>query len=311
MAKQNILTTEKYIKNVISRHGILFDYSKTEYIGSKYKIEVGCAQHGMYWVEAGSHYRKPVCPLCSRDQSNKNQRIMNADEYIIKANKVHNNYYKYPDLKYKNSRTKIDILCPNHGIFKQRTGVHLLGDGCPKCANEYRTNKQRMSIDEYLNRARRMHDDIYDYSNVVYTALSNKIEIICIKHGSFSQNAGSHINGSGCPVCDKGKTSSKSEKKWLDSKNIPEIYRNYPIKIKNNRTLYVDGYDPTTNTVYEFWGDFWHGNPRIFNQSDINTRTNISFGELYNNTLNKINILVKNGYKIIDIWEDEWKETII
>ena len=68
--------------------------------------------------------------------------------------------------------------------------------------------------------------------------------------------------------------SSKISNEWLDyiskSKNI-KLKREYKIKRTN---YYVDGYDKNNKTIYEFHGDYWHGNPNIYNPDQINNRTN-------------------------------------
>lgn len=66
-----------------------------------------------------------------------------------------------------------------------------------------------------------------------------------------------------------------------------------------------DGYDPTTNTLYEFYGDMWHGNPRKFSSND-KIFYGETYGELYRNTIERENILIKNGFNLIKIWEDEF-----
>lgn len=45
------------------------------------------------------------------------------------------------------------------------------------------------------------HGNEYDYSLVKYTATKEKIDIICKRHGVFSQTYSSHKRGSGCPDC--------------------------------------------------------------------------------------------------------------
>lgn len=99
------------------------------------------------------------------------------------------------------------------------------------------------------------------------------------------------------------------EKEWLDSIEVPLEYRQVQIKIANKWYL-VDAYDPNTNTVYEFYGDYWHGNPKIYNPYKINKKTNKTFIKLYKDTLEKEKILKQAGYKVISIWESDWKEVL-
>jgi hypothetical protein len=70
----------------------------------------------------------------------------------------------------------------------------------------------------------------------------------------------------------------------------------------------VDGYDPTTNTVYEFHGDFWHGNPDVFDSEDTNPVTNTNFGELHQRTVSRDQSIRDEGYNLVTIWESEFNK---
>lgn len=103
-------------------------------------------------------------------------------------------------------------------------------------------------------------------------------------------------------------TASFAETEWLDSLNIPMEWRQIKISV-GDTYFFVDAYDPATNTVYEFHGDFWHGNPKIFHPYKINKVAKKTFGKLYSATLKKENILKSAGYNIISIWEDDWNRS--
>lgn len=72
----------------------------------------------------------------------------------------------------------------------------------------------------------------------------------------------------------------------------------------------ADGYCAGTNTIYEFWGDFWHGNPSIHKPDDINPIAMKTFGELYKKTQLKRSKIVDIGYNLIEIWESDWHELV-
>jgi hypothetical protein len=99
------------------------------------------------------------------------------------------------------------------------------------------------------------------------------------------------------------------ETKWLDNMDNNSIIRQYFIKIKDSYYK-VDGYDPITNTIYEFYGDFWHGNPKIYNESEFNNVINKTFGELYKKTINRESFIKSHNYNLIFIWESEFKKNI-
>jgi len=64
-----------------------------------------------------------------------------------------------------------------------------------------------------------------------------------------------------------------------------------------------DGYCKETNTIYEFHGDFWHGNPNLFKSDDINQVNKKTFGELYNKTILREQKIKDLGYNLVVIWE--------
>lgn len=99
------------------------------------------------------------------------------------------------------SKSKIPIWCEAHReFFTQMAANHMsLGQGCPKCGDEIRRAK-RVKADPVAD-FRKVHGDTYDYSQMVYTNVQDKITIICREHGPFEQKPNSHLAGQGCPQC--------------------------------------------------------------------------------------------------------------
>src|SRR5690606_7850289 len=60
---------------------------------------------------------------------------------------VHNNTYIYPNIEneYRNEKSKISIICPTHGEFKQLLSNHIRGVGCPLCGNERKREYNRQN----------------------------------------------------------------------------------------------------------------------------------------------------------------------
>ncbi len=79
----------------------------------------------------------------------------------------------------------------------------------------------------------------------------------------------------------------------------------YIIKI-DKRTIKVDGYCKENNTVYEFYGDYWHGNPNVFDSCEINKTINKTYGELYDMTKKREEIIISCGYNLKTIWESDF-----
>jgi len=110
-----------------------------------------------------------------------------------------------------------------------------------------------------------------------------------------------------CTSCSNKRRTSYVANRWLDSINIPSNHREKVIKCYN-RSFVVDGYDPANNTVYEFLGDYWHGNPHhhVFSSNKLNGHNGKTFKKLYQDWLTKKKLLEDCGYKVVFIWESDF-----
>ncbi len=130
-------------------------------------------------------------------------RGLTTKEFIERAREVHGDRYDYSLVKYVNYRTKIKIICSQHGEFEQSPGDHYSqGSGCLACGRVATTNANTFDTSQFIERAREVHGDRYDYSLVKYVNTNTNIKIICSQHGEFTQRPDSHTSfGSGCPIC--------------------------------------------------------------------------------------------------------------
>jgi len=71
-------------------------------------------------------------------------------------------------------------------------------------------SEEKITSKEFIERAKRVHGDKYDYSKTEYVNAKTKVCIICPKHGEFWQLPHSHLSGSGCPICNRIKRSLES-----------------------------------------------------------------------------------------------------
>src|ERR1035437_381577 len=191
------LTTEEFINKARIVHGDKYDYSKTNYINKKTKIIITCPIHGDFEQIADYHRAGNRCQKCGKSIK------LTTKIFIEKANKIHNNRYDYSKVEYKNSNTKIIIICSEHGEFLQTPDSHLYGrQGCPKCGNIQKGLSKRKPLNEFIQKARIIHGNKYDYSNVKYVNNHIKINIICPEHGEFKQAPHNHTEQKqGCPKC--------------------------------------------------------------------------------------------------------------
>lgn len=142
---------------------------------------------------------------------------MDKEEFIERANKRHCGKYDYSKVEYINCKTKVCIICPEHGEFWQTPDNHYRGQGCPMCVGKKRWDTRgRLTTEDFIEKARKIHGDKYDYSKVTYVSARKKICIICPKHGEFWQTPDSHLNGNGCPECKKETLRTKKTTSFND-----------------------------------------------------------------------------------------------
>ncbi|MGZ8924248.1 MAG: DUF7487 domain-containing protein [Nitrososphaeraceae archaeon] len=68
----------------------------------------------------------------------------------------------------------------------------------------------------------------------------------------------------------------------------------------------ADGYCFETNTIYEFHGDYWHGNPKVYLSDEINESIGKTMGDLYKKTIAKENKIRELGYNLVVVWEEDF-----
>ena len=307
--EKNRLTKEIFVERANSIHNNFYNYDLFDYVQSTIKGIIKCSLHGEFKQSPNSHLLGHGCSKCAKQKTaeinrlDDSQKTKNKTLFVEQASAIHSNYYEYGSFQYINSATKGDILCPFHGIFKQSPNTHLKGHGCPKCGRRKSSINNRYTTEEFVVRANFVHENRYLYSDVIYITEHQNIIIECKIHGKFKQTPNNHIYGmQGCPKCSY--RISKPGTKWLDLLNVRE--REYTISLINGRTRKVDGYDPETNTAYEFHGDYWHGNPEVFDLDSMNERTKCSFRELYEKTLEHDKLIRESGYNLVILWEKDY-----
>lgn len=197
MTKNNNIIFIKKTKDI---HGDKYNYSKIKYINAKTKICIICPKHGEFWQTPSNHLSGKGCPICGKEKTVKTKRKSVLD-FVEKAKKIHNNKYYYSKVEYKNNKTKVCIICPQHGEFWQIPSSHLQGSGCPKCSIIKNSNSKRNNLSKFIYKAQKIHNGKYDYSKSVYTTYHSDLCIICPKHSEFWQSPATHLRGCGCPQC--------------------------------------------------------------------------------------------------------------
>ena len=243
-----------------------------------------------------------------------NQKTIN---FIKKAVEIHGDAYSYKlvDLSNIINHDPIFIICKKcNNCFESSYNRHIIKKaGCNPCSYKKRGEKRSKGTEEFIKESIKINGNDYDYSNVEYVNNHTKVTIICKIHGEFKQTPDAHIGKlkQGCPKCRKGIQCSRISIEWLEF--MSKIHNTY-IQHANNEGEYfvnikknVDGYSVENNTVYEFHGDFWHGNPKLYNLDTVNPKTETTYRELLNDTLKNENLILSLNYNLITIWENDWK----
>lgn len=194
------LTTEEFIERSKLIHGDKYDYSFSEYINCETKIKIICPTHGVFDQIPYTHFSGGGCVLCGY-KSQSNTKTKTTDDFIKESKNIHGNKYDYSFVEYISSQIKVKIVCYKHGIFYQAPDKHLCGQGCTKCGYDYMTSKSRCTKESFIDKAKKIHGNKYDYSLVDYKNNRYKIKIICKIHSEFNQAPHKHLNGQGCPKC--------------------------------------------------------------------------------------------------------------
>src|ERR1700722_1068457 len=295
---KNSKSLDLFIDEANNIHNNKYNYSEAVYLNNKIKVEINCPVHGLFEQAPDKHLVGQGCPVCGG--KNKSNTI----DFVTQSNIIHDNKYNYSETFYLKNKSKVKIICLTHGIFWQSPEKHLNGQGCPKCGRNIVAGKLAKLCENFIKQANLIHNFIYDYTICYYINSFKKVNIICNVHGIFSQSPSNHLSGNGCPKCVS--SISKLETQWLNSLNISEKFRQKYIKI-NNKNIIVDAFDPATNTIYEFYGDYWHGNPEKFAPNDLNKINKKTYGELYKNTMDREKLIKNAGYNIVSVWEKDFK----
>lgn len=203
---------------------------------------------------------------------------LTKNEFISKAIIAHINCaYDYSLVKYVNTDTKVKIICLKHGIFEQTPHNHMNGQNCKKCGYEIVTSKQKYDTSKFINKAKEIHGDKYDYSLVDFINSRIKVKIICKKHNYiFEQTPSNHIQGAGCRRCKSSYGEAKVELFLLKNEIKYEPQKKFD-ECKCKQSLPFDFYLPEFKILIEYNGKLHYFKPSEYfggEKSFIRTQTN-------------------------------------
>ncbi len=185
-----------FIKKAKAIHGDKYNYDGIEYKSSRTNIKINCPVHGDFFQTPGNHTHKTNpqgCPECG------GRTNWTLEKFIDKSKRIHNEKYSYGNVNFIDTNHKVIITCPIHGDFEQKPIKHLNGQGCPKCAPNFKG-----TTESFLAKAIEIHGEKYMYEKANYIGNHKKVIITCPIHGDFEQTPANHThksNPQGCPKC--------------------------------------------------------------------------------------------------------------
>jgi hypothetical protein len=290
-ANKRRLSQDDFIEQCKNVHGDYYDYSLVNYTKIKNNINIICPRHGKFEQTADDHKNGRGCVKCYRSKQSENNLKENTESFIDRLNsEFPNNDYDFSEVNYIHGKSKVIITCPIHGRFERKPNLILDSKKiCLGCSPK-KIASNRITTEEFIIRAIKIHGNKYDYSKVVYKSPKSKIIIICPEHGEFKQSAYNHINPinfRGCNEC--GKKYDKSENE------VSDFITTLGIDFEKNNRLILNGkeldiYIPSLNVAIEYNGLYWH--------SELHKDNNYH--------LDKTIECEKLGIQLIHIFEDEW-----
>ncbi len=202
-----------FIDDAKKIHSDKYNYDLVEYVNSYSKVEIKCNEcNNVFFQQPSQHILGRGCSICS-----KNKKLDTA-EFIFRSKQIHGNKYNYDLVKYINSQSKVQIKCNQcKNMFYQSAGDHMRGSGCYVCS----CNSRKTSIEDFICKAKKIHDDKYNYDLVEYVNKRTKVKIICNDcNNVFLQTPGSHLQGRGCPNCQIIKSKDSLESFIIKAKSV-------------------------------------------------------------------------------------------
>lgn len=176
-------------------HNNKYTYTNAVFKGVDYKITATCPMHGDWEILPTNHLAGNGCLKCHKESLPKTK-----EQFIADAKKMHGNKFDYSEINYKTTHNKIKLTCNTCGYsFNQNAKSHITGIGCPSCSQN-----QRYTTKEYIEKAKKVHNNYYSYEKAEYTTAHKSIKIMCPIHGEFTQQASTHLHGAGCFDCKPG-----------------------------------------------------------------------------------------------------------
>jgi hypothetical protein len=287
------LTNEEFVARAKDIHGEKYKYDRCKYEHSLKKVEIFCPRHGYFEIKPSNHINnRQGCWHCGNESTGAKQR--KPVDSVLKSilSKPNSDSYDFSLVKdFRNDRSEpVTVVCSVHGPY-ERTVRDILRSkyfGCKKC----KIADDTFTKEVFVEKSSQAHGNYYSYEKVNYTKSHDPVIVTCPRHGDFDVAPYIHINGGGfCPSCTNGVSSYEIElaeyiKKEALHLEIKTTYR------KMKGVWEIDILAESVGLAIEFDGLYWHSS--AFKKDNYH--------------LNKTNRVAEAGFRLLHIFEDEWRD---
>lgn len=246
------------------------------------------------------------CPYCSGQKACQDNCLSTVRPDLVSEWHPTKNGKLSPEDVTAGSNKKVWWLCSKGHRWRTSVRDRLTGTHCPYCVGKkvlpetcLATVNPELASEWHPTRNQISAAGVLPYSR-------RKVWWVCAEGHEWQSTVNNRSRGSSCPQCFGGPVSAASQR-WLDSLGVPAEHREVSIRLPGKkRPIHVDGFDPASNTVYEFLGDYWHGNPEVYDFNDINPTSRAVYGTLYRKTIRRLEQLRKAGYSVVFVWEKDF-----
>ena len=294
--KNKKLTQDEFIEKAKQVHGDKYDYSKVDYINNQIKVCIICPKHGEFWQSPHNHMSGAGCPECSNS-------YCDTEKFIEKAKQVHGDEFDYSLVSYKDAFFKVELVCNKCGEhFFVSPNNHLNGTKCPKCSWHIKN-----TTEQFVEKAKQVHGNKYDYSKVKYKTTEEKVCIICPKHGEFWQSPHNHLHGQGCPACYQSRGETKIKNLLKNKFNI-DFKEQYHVSWLGKQS--IDFFFPSYGLGIEYDGE-QHFRPVNWRGALNNEQMIEKFNKVQERDKQKNEKCIANGVKLYRIkYNENIEETL-
>ena len=184
---------QHFRKRLKEIHGDKYDYD-TSIIKFNNTNSKGCfichekdengIEHGQFITKLYYLITGHGCPKCGQIRTTNAQKDT-QEKFIEKCKHFHGDKYDFSKVQYINARTKVCIICPEHGEFWVTPSLFIKGTNCPVCGRINARRSKTKDTTYFIKKAKEIHGEKYDFSKSCYTKSRNSLIITCSIHGDY------------------------------------------------------------------------------------------------------------------------------